>query len=75
MWLSLCKHICSICMKDHGSEKGTRSSRTGVTYSHELPCGCWEPSLGSQEEQSLSSTPKPSFQSQGAGFSILSPTL
>lgn len=37
-------------------------SRTGVTQSSELPCGCWELNLGPREEQPVLLTSEPSLQ-------------
>ena len=42
--------------------EGIRSSGTGVTYSCELPCGCWELNLGLLEEEPVLLTAEPSRQ-------------
>lgn len=41
--------ICFLCLL--GLEEGIGSPSNGVTDSRESPCGCWEPNLGSLEEQ------------------------
>jgi hypothetical protein len=42
--------------------EGVRSPVTGVTDSCELPCGCWELSLGPLEDQPVPLTTEPSLQ-------------
>jgi hypothetical protein len=52
-------HACLMPM-EVGEDIGY--SETGVTESSELPCWCWEPNLGSLQEQEVLLTTEPSFQ-------------
>lgn len=44
--MNFCLHVyCVQCVCLQRSEEDIRSTRTGIIYSCELPCGCWEPNL------------------------------
>ena len=54
--------------------RGSKSPRTIVTDGCETPCGCWEWSSGSQEEQPALSTTQPLLQPLSGGFDVMGNT-
>lgn len=54
-------HMCLVCTetREHFVSPGT-----GVIHGFELPCGCWEPNLGSLEEDPVLSPTEPSLEPQ-----------
>ena len=51
--LHSCMSVCHVQAKPTEVRRGIGSPGTGVRDSCELPCRCWESSLGSLEEQGL----------------------
>lgn len=45
--LPACVYVALCIHSAHESQNSVRSSGTGITDHHELPCGCWEPISGS----------------------------
>jgi hypothetical protein len=54
-------HGCALCPSC--SEEGIRSSGTGVTNGHELPCRCWELNSGPLRERQVLLIPEPTCSS------------
>ena len=57
----LSMYLCTVCMQcPQRPAEGIRYTRTGVTDSCELLCGCWEWNPGPQKEQAALLSTKPS---------------
>lgn len=63
MLLCLLVFMCRTSVQCQGSlEDSVRSPGTSVTDGCEMPCGCWEPKLGSLHHQQVLLNSEPSLQ-------------